>query len=602
MSVERNLRSGLGLLYSKTSLNSCVQAAKQPDAIYNFQGTTGWVRWLKGEYAYLAPNGAASLLRRLCIKFDWLSDEEIEDSMVLQRYHTLILPHAVALTAQTPKALSTWVEKGGHLLVSGRTCLPLELLGLSRIKWYQPEGYSAIRYRKYDLIAGYRGYTIGIGQPASGSQILASACEVLNPAEGISNENDSSIGPAVIQNGKVLYITLPLFETFGAMLQGQVNFEDMRVWGHRYKYLDWVCRCVKDLLEEAGWSHLWTVRVKPWGEYHGVVVLRHDVDESTDTTYLNYERKNHIPATYAILDDQHRKYWLNAVATHPEAEAAYHFDTSPEMISRFDKLLYRFKAVTLNVSNKTDGNRLWKQMKKARDSLGIPILTAQRHNSVFHYPEIVDAMNYLYKLEPEVLGLGTMFRFTNFMFGARTKEDDNTYVVEHPDTSTPFWFPYKLWYASADHHHMLRGWDITHVLEPEPWLTEHLLDQAEYLDDGVYTLGFHPAHCRGKSFRPEGNWQWFEYAVDLGHSRGYLFATCREVFERMNHWEYLGFGFHHGEGWLSNQQFYFPVTVYLEHPQGSISFKKTNSSPEFLRPTLTKIVLGAGELIYFSIG
>jgi hypothetical protein len=140
------------------------------------------------------------------------------------------------------------------------------------------------------------------------------------------------------------------------------------------------------------------------------------------------------------------------------------------------------------------------------------------------------------------------------------------------------------------------------VLEPEPWLTEHLLDQAEYLDDGVYTLGFHPAHCRGKSFRPEGNWQWFEYAVDLGHSRGYLFATCREVFERMNHWEYLGFGFHHGEGWLSNQQFYFPVTVYLEHPQGSISFKKTNSSPEFLRPTLTKIVLGAGELIYFSIG
>ena len=597
-----NDNSKLGILYSQSSHSWLKKMAEQSGSIFSFEGATGTVRWLKGEYAYLAPNGAASLLRRLCIKFDWLKDEEITEPFVLRRYHTLIVPHAVALSDEARKALVTWVDQGGYLLVSGRTDIPKELLGVSDLEWYQPQGYSSVEYKGHQMIAGYRGYTLGLGEPASGSEVLASAYETKSSGRGTDIEGYHPLGPAVIKSGKVIYITLPLFETIGAILEGHVNFEEIRGVGHRFKYLDRLGRFLKDILEEAGWQHLWHFRVKPWGEYHGVVVLRHDVDESTDMTYLDYERKNHIPATYAILDNQHRHHWLNAVAMHPEAEIAYHFDTGPERITRFGKLLCRLKGATSHVSSKSDGKGLWRQMKRARDSLGIPILTAQRHNSVFHYPEIVDAMNYLYKEEPEVLGLGTMFRFTNFMFGTRKQGEGSTYVVQHPDTSTPFWFPYKLWYASADHHHMLRGWDVTHVLEPEPWLTEHLLDQVEYLDDGVYTLGFHPAHCRGKSFRLEGNWQWFEYAVDLGHSRGYLFATCKEVFERISHWEYLGFGFHHGEGWLSNQQFHYPVTVYLEHSPGSLSFKKTKSSPEFLSPTLTKIVLDAGDRVYFSMG
>jgi len=594
--------SKLGILYSQSSHSWLKKMAEQSRSIYRFEGTTDTVRWLKGEYAYLAPNGAASVLRRLCIKFDWLREKEITEPVILSAYHTLMVPHAVALPDEVRKALMAWVDQGGCLLVTGRTDIPKKLLGVSNVEWYQPQGYTGIDYKGHQLITGYRGYTVGLVEPTSGSEVLASGYET----KGLGKETDFKehhpLGPAVIQSGKVIYITLPLFETIGAMLQGHVNFEEIRGVGHRFKYLDRLGRFVKDILEEARWQHLWHVRVKPWGEYSGVVVLRHDVDESTDTTYLDYEQKNHIPATYAILDNHHRPHWLDAVANHPEAEAAYHFDIGTERITWFEQLLVRLKGDTPPVSNKADGKGLWNQMKKARDLLGIPISTGQRHNSFFHYPEIVDAMNYLYKEEPEVLGLGTMFRFTNFMFGARTKEDDNTYVVQHPDTSIPFWFPYKLWYASADHHHMLRGWDITHVLEPEPWLTEHLLDQEEYLEDGVYTLGFHPAHCRGKSFRPEGNWQWFEKAVELGHSHGYLFATCREVFERMNYWEYLGFGFHQGRGWLSNQKFHYPITVYLEHPPVSLSLKKTKFSPEFLGPTLTKIVLDAGDRVYFSMG
>jgi hypothetical protein len=540
-------------------------------------------------------------MRRLCIKFNWVTDEDLIGRKNLACYHTLIVPHAVALPAQVRKILADWVDQGGYLFATGQTDLPEELLGLSELRWYQPEGYTAIHYGEYNAIAGYRGYTVGISQPDSGAQALASAYEVINPQEEIDEKSRHSLGPAVIRHDNVLYVSLPLFETFGAMLQGHVNFEDIRGWGPRYKYLDWLGRFVKEILEDSHWRHLWRIRVKPWGGYRGVVVLRHDVDESSDRTYLDFEREYQIPATYAILDDRHRRHWLNSVASHPAAEAAYHFNTGPKKNTLFNILLRRSKESTASVKKNTCRKELWKQVKNARDTLGIPTITSQRHNSYFFYPEIVDAMDYLYERESEVLGLGTMFRFTNIMFGGKEKENGSTYVVQHPDTSVPFWFPFKLWYSSNSDHHALRGWDITHMLEPEPWLIEHLFNQDDYLEEGVYTLGFHPAHCSGKTFRQGGNWDWFKYAVELGQSRGYLFATCREVFERMTQWEYLDFGHDLNEGWIGNR--YFPTQIiYLEHPERPLFFKEKKASIELVKPTLTKLVLASGDTVHFSMG
>jgi hypothetical protein len=594
--------SRVGILYSSSSHRRLSNMAEQEGGIYKFEGATRNVTWLKGEYAYLAPNGAASLMRRLCIKFSWVTDEDLIEPRYLESYHTLIVPHAIALPIQAHKALSDWVNKGGYLLATGQIDLPAELLGLSAVKWYQPKGYSAIDYGKYSVIAGLRGYTVGACQPTSETQVLASAYEVVNPQEGMEGWMSYPLGPAVLKTGKVLYISLPLFETFGAMLQGHVNFEDIRSWGHRFKYLDWLVRFVKEMFENSGWKHLWRVRVKPWGEYRGVVVLRHDVDESSDLTYLDFERKNGIPATYAVLDDRHRRHWLKAIASHPAAEAAYHFDSGPGKITLFNTLSGGSRRVTANVLKKTTGKGLSKQVRNARDVLSIPIFTAQRHNSYFFYPEIIDAMDYLYKEAPEVLGLGTMFRFTNIMFGGEKKEDGSTYIVRHPDTSVPFWFPFKLWYASTDSHYALQGWDITHVLEPEPWLTELLFRQEEYLEDGVFTFGFHPAHCWGKSFRQEGNWEWYKYAVELGEAQGYLFLTCKEVFERMNQWENLGFGVCGDEGWVENRHSTTPITVCLEHCDAHLLFKGEKTSIELLDSALTKISLKGGDKVHFSMG
>lgn len=124
MSKKAGNYFGVGLLYSRLSLSECVKTARQLDAIYNFCGALGTVSWLRGEYAYLAPNGAASLLRRLCIKFGWLSDGDLVEAKNLERYHTLILPHALALPPQAHKVLTAWVHQGGYLLATGQTDLP----------------------------------------------------------------------------------------------------------------------------------------------------------------------------------------------------------------------------------------------------------------------------------------------------------------------------------------------------------------------------------------------------------------------------------------------------------------------------------------------
>lgn len=592
----------VGIVYSEMSQHKLVDLAEKSGNVYQFNGATDRVRWLKGEYAYLAPNGAASLLRRLCIKFNWVTDEDLKELKRLERYHSLVIPHAVSLPTQAPKVIESWAHQGGYLFATGQTDLPTELLGLSKIEWYQPEGFTGLRYGDHNAIIGYRGYTTGICEPTSGSKVLASAFELSGQKKGLEEGRGQPLGPALIRTSRVLFIPLPVFETFGAILQGHINFEDIRYLSqHRFKYLDWLGRVLKEALEKSGWKHLWRVRVKPWGEYHGVVVLRHDVDSSTEMTYLNFERENKIPATYAVLDDSRRQHWLKAIASHPAAEAAYHFDTGPTNFP-LSSSLQKLRGTNTSTLKKTSRKGLWRQIKKARDELGIPIITAQRHNSFFFYPEIVDGMDYLYKRELEVLGLGTMFRFTNFMYGSRSDDDQQTYVVQHPDTSVPFWFPFKLFYSSTNEHHALRGWDITHVLEPEPWLTEHLLNQEEYLEGGVYTLGFHPAHCRGKSFREGGNWDWFKYAVELGKSRRYLFATCKEVFERLNQWEYLDFELGKSEGCLGNHRSLSPVTVYLEQSHGELFFNGKGAHVESVNPHLTKIILANGDSIRFSLG
>jgi hypothetical protein len=76
---------------------------------------------------------------------------------------------------------------------------------------------------------------------------------------------------------------------------------------------------------------------------------------------------------------------------------------------------------------------------------------------------------------------------------------------------------------------------------------------------------------------------------------------AKEVFERINQWENLGFGVCGGEGWVENPHSSSPVTVCLEHSGGQLFFKGKRASIELLKPTLTRIVLASGDKVHFSI-
>ena len=177
---------------------------------------------------------------------------------------------------------------------------------------------------------------------------------------------------------------------------------------------------------------------------------------------------------------------------------------------------------------------------KAKRKFHIPCETLHKHWRYFYYPETVEAMDYLYDSLPETIGMGTMFRFNNLKY-ANNKSSAESYIVQHPDVSVPFWFPFKMVVTTTDQHKPLRGWDITHLMEPDPSLIDLVFENSAGLPGGVYMLGFHPAHARRPTFNPGGNYAWFLYAVNGAKKRGWWIVNYKTVCRRLNDWENLNF-------------------------------------------------------------
>ena len=98
--MPSTLRQNVALLKSEASRQLYVKEAQAKDQIYEF--TDAWgepARWLKGEYAYLAPNAASAFLNRLNLKHDTVDEEELRDS--IREYQTLVIPNAARLEEAT---------------------------------------------------------------------------------------------------------------------------------------------------------------------------------------------------------------------------------------------------------------------------------------------------------------------------------------------------------------------------------------------------------------------------------------------------------------------------------------------------------------------
>ncbi|MDD4985010.1 MAG: hypothetical protein PHQ43_04355, partial [Dehalococcoidales bacterium] len=316
----------------------------------------------------------------------------------------------------------------------------------------------------------------------------------------------------------------PIFEKAGQLLNGHIDLEGIpdKLGGDVDFYLDWVAWRLREALSKSGLA-LTEYVSNPWGDHSNVLVLRHDTDSSVDTTYLEYELANSVPATYAILPEN-CGFWMNRLSPHLDlVEASWHW-------ASIGGLPY----ITYNKPSKSKCSKdgVYKQAERGSKVI-TAMQTLHKHGNAFYYPEIIDAMDFTYNRHPELMGMGTMARWHMIRWD-ESWEHRREYTVQHPHVSVPFWMPYHLAISSVSEYRTLRGWDMSHFIEPSPDAIDRIFVNAKRLPGGVYMVGYHPAHAKSDTFNKGGNFPWYVTLVERARDEGWLIATYRDVLKRLN--------------------------------------------------------------------
>src|SRR5262249_1655918 len=152
--------------------------------------------WLKGEYAYLAPNAARLLLSRCNLKHDMIEETGLTQER-LASLRALLIPNAGHLRPQTIACIHHWLAVGDPTLtVTGKTHLPPSLLGLASSALAPVEGFTGWRWRPGSpfangdweklYVSSFRGFTVQKVVPAAGSRVLADLVELTGDLENAS--------------------------------------------------------------------------------------------------------------------------------------------------------------------------------------------------------------------------------------------------------------------------------------------------------------------------------------------------------------------------------------------------------------------------------
>ena len=537
-----SFRQNAAIVYSRQSLKENIKEAQESGKVYRFEGTRGLMHWLAGEHAYLAVNGLSSILRRLGVKFDLIFDSDATEK-VLQSYNFIFVPDAPVLSGIALENISKWTHRGGKLIVSGRTNIDLSLCGVKAYGFDSPSHFIGIKWKedlecirdKNPFILSCPQYTVNMVRSDDQSASLGKLVMFTKAGNRTKGGVELLEYDAIVITKNTIYFAPPIFEYIGALLQGHISFEPARkmIGKNANFYIDTIAFYMRQILIHYEFKDIFKVRHRVWGNNDNVLILRHDSDSSRDTTYLNYELKHNITSTYPIKLDNNCRFWLDELDEDTSIETAFHFSTTMEGFLR-----YLFSPKGPAPSKKLmvkDG--IIRQAKKAAKVHGFNFSTVHRHGHFFYYPETVEALDSLFGQLHNILGSQTMFRYIMYKYIDSRFSEKN--AVSHPDTSIPFWFPFKLFLATIEEHRELRGWECTEFIEPDEKAMDLAIEGSKLLPGGVYTMGFHPAHTRGKAFNKEGNYKWFLYCVEHAQQNSWWIANYKMVLERLNDWQNL---------------------------------------------------------------
>jgi hypothetical protein len=553
----------IAVLFSDRSRAAYAVEAAGRKETYTFTDAWGLPRtWLKGEYAYLAPNAARLLLSRCNLKHELIEEAVLTDER-LASLRALLVPNAGHLADETIARIERWLaDADRRLIVTGKTNLPPRLLGLASCKAQSTTGYTGWRwspgspfasdYWEQLYVSSYRAFTVQKVEPAGGSRVLAALVELTGDLENAATATQVDIGPAIVATDKTLFVANQVFEMVGGMMQAHLNVEAVRHFTNAVHWGDTLLFFLRRLMLDLGLEPLWQTRLRSFGAYDGVLSFRHDVHGMRDYNFLDYQIQNLIPASYDIedpsfssnIDYDMARDWVERTTQHSFIEPALHNDSS---IGDPPTAIF--------------GRGLFNLVSSARKTLGVSFCTCGRHEGGHMHPETLDAMDYMYANDAIMLGTCTFCFYHMIEYGVRnpgiiavsTAQDrEVTYITDVRRTiATPgVWFPFHPVITTDKEWRPLRGWDRTHEYDTNYELLEtvfgghgarqHGVDDR--LENGVYSFQYHPELARDPSINDgRGTLDYVRYCINLADRKRYWIATQAELYQRMADYEALGF-------------------------------------------------------------
>ena len=555
-SERTELSANVGVLWSETTRRVNAAEAQRAGAVYTFEDAWGQEKnWLKGQYAYLAPSAVSASLNRFNLKHSFIGDDRLSDR--LSDISLLFLPSAHSLTAAAIDAIERWLQgDDAFLCVSGPTNLPPELLGLESLEPARTEGYTAWQWNaagpfgdraKWEewYISGYKGFTSSIAEAAAGATVLADMLEVGGDLSGPDSASQRRLGAGIVQTEKSLFIANALFEHMGGIWQAHLNAEEVRRWFNPFNWAETLLYQLRGLLWSCGQERHWNTRLRTFGSYDGVMNIRHDPDKSVDMTMLRYQEEHLIPATHTLLDAN-----ISPEATTTEMDQQW---VREILKSEFIEIGLHNDAIQESPPKYMMGANLARHVIESEKNLGVRLYTGGRHGGYSVYPEMIDAMDYLYQTVPHFLGLGTFHFHLMAEYGDRTPNPQlGDMVVTYQTLTSPtiaspgFWFPFHGVVSTTEECRQLRGWDMTHEYDPPPDVIDAVYarpnskdrDPDTALQDGVYQLQYHPLFTVDPSYNNgRGTFDWMCYGIRRAERLNFWQATQREIYQRMQDYE-----------------------------------------------------------------
>jgi hypothetical protein len=212
------------------------------------------------------------------------------------------------------------------------------------------------------------------------------------------------------------------------------------------------------------------------------------------------------------------------------------------------------------------GKGLFEHVSNAARNLGIRICTCGRHFGGHMHPETIDAMDYLYAHDAQILGMCTFCYYHMIEYGVRdpnvivdTPVGDKqlTYVTDVRRTiaTSGIWYPFRPVVTTDKEWRKLRGWDRTHEYDAAYELVETIFGAHnarvsgvdDRLENGVYSFQYHPELARDPSLNNgKGTLDYLRYCINLAERSNLWIATQAELYQRMADYEALSFQLREG--------------------------------------------------------